>query len=79
MPGGRHRVSFDQVVHDGGHRQRNETTLRLLTNPSSVCNITMVGFEFGDTVVICQTNVAVISLVLLVVAFYVANRVSCIF
>ncbi|GFW88949.1 hypothetical protein TNCV_2683831 [Trichonephila clavipes] len=25
------------------HRQRNETTLCLLTNPTSACNITMIG------------------------------------
>ncbi|GFW56537.1 hypothetical protein TNCV_1862471 [Trichonephila clavipes] len=33
------------------HGQRNETTLYLLTNPSSTCNIKMIGFEFEDTVV----------------------------
>ncbi|GFY00523.1 hypothetical protein TNCV_2139201 [Trichonephila clavipes] len=36
---------------NGGHEQQNGTTLCLLTNPASACNITMVGFEFGDTVV----------------------------
>ncbi|GFW08896.1 hypothetical protein TNCV_3474501 [Trichonephila clavipes] len=36
---------------NGGHGQRNRTTLCLLTNSASACNITMVGFEFGDTVV----------------------------
>ncbi|GFU94436.1 hypothetical protein TNCV_2644241 [Trichonephila clavipes] len=35
---------------NGGHEQRNGTTLCLLMNPASACDITMVGFEFGDTV-----------------------------
>ncbi|GFU73056.1 uncharacterized protein TNCV_456301 [Trichonephila clavipes] len=35
---------------NGGHRQRKGTTLCLLTNPAYACNITMVGFEFEDTV-----------------------------
>ncbi|GFV02814.1 splicing factor 3B subunit 3 [Trichonephila clavipes] len=33
------------------HGQRNGMTLCLLMNPASACNITMVGFEFGYTVV----------------------------
>ncbi|GFX68363.1 transposable element Tcb1 transposase [Trichonephila clavipes] len=36
---------------NGGYGQRNEMTLCLLSNPVSACNITMVGFEYGDTVV----------------------------
>ncbi|GFU90759.1 hypothetical protein TNCV_3781941 [Trichonephila clavipes] len=36
-------------VMNGGHRKRNGRTMCLLTNPFSACNITMVGFEFGDT------------------------------
>ncbi|GFX71007.1 hypothetical protein TNCV_2706101 [Trichonephila clavipes] len=36
---------------DGVHGQRNGTKLCLLANPAAACNITMVGFEFGDTVV----------------------------
>ncbi|GFU71797.1 hypothetical protein TNCV_2618811 [Trichonephila clavipes] len=35
---------------NGGQGQWNETTLCLLMNPANACNITMVGFEFGDTV-----------------------------
>ncbi|GFV25093.1 hypothetical protein TNCV_1006871 [Trichonephila clavipes] len=35
---------------NGGHGQRNGTILCLLTNPTSTCNKTMVGFEFGDSV-----------------------------
>ncbi|GFT74442.1 hypothetical protein TNCV_539531 [Trichonephila clavipes] len=34
----------------GGHGQWNETTVCLMTNPASACSITMVEFEFGDTV-----------------------------
>ncbi|GFY00642.1 transposable element Tcb1 transposase [Trichonephila clavipes] len=34
---------------NGGHGQWNGTTLSLLTNPASACNITIVGFESGDT------------------------------
>ncbi|GFU64283.1 HTH_38 domain-containing protein [Trichonephila clavipes] len=34
---------------NGGRGQRNGTTLYLLTNRTSACNITMVGFTFGDT------------------------------
>ncbi|GFT67192.1 hypothetical protein TNCV_783441 [Trichonephila clavipes] len=37
---------------NGGHGRRNGTTLCLLTNPASACNITMVGIEFGDTVLL---------------------------
>ncbi|GFU54742.1 hypothetical protein TNCV_1037861 [Trichonephila clavipes] len=36
---------------NGGHEQRNGTTLSLMTNLASACNITMVGFELGYTVV----------------------------
>ncbi|GFW01275.1 hypothetical protein TNCV_5029311 [Trichonephila clavipes] len=36
---------------NGGHGQRNGTTLCLLTNPTFTCNITVIGFEIGDTVV----------------------------
>ncbi|GFS98829.1 hypothetical protein TNCV_3528211 [Trichonephila clavipes] len=35
---------------NGEHRQRDGPTLCLLTNPVSSCNITMVRFDFGDTV-----------------------------
>ncbi|GFY12593.1 hypothetical protein TNCV_2447841 [Trichonephila clavipes] len=38
---------------NGGHEQRNGTTLCLLTNLISACSIRMVGFEFGDTVLNC--------------------------
>ncbi|GFV58280.1 hypothetical protein TNCV_1272421 [Trichonephila clavipes] len=43
---------------NGGHGQRNIMTLFLLTNPASACNITMVGFEFGDTVDKAQLHVS---------------------
>ncbi|GFU79419.1 hypothetical protein TNCV_871901 [Trichonephila clavipes] len=33
-----------------GHGERKGTSLGLLTNPASACSITMVGFEFGNTV-----------------------------
>ncbi|GFX52572.1 hypothetical protein TNCV_4325881 [Trichonephila clavipes] len=35
---------------NGGHGQRNGTTLRLLTNPYSAWNTAMDGFKFGNTV-----------------------------
>ncbi|GFW76690.1 hypothetical protein TNCV_4944071 [Trichonephila clavipes] len=35
---------------NGGHGQRNGTTLCSLTNPASDRNIKKVRFEFGDTV-----------------------------
>ncbi|GFS62969.1 HTH_38 domain-containing protein [Trichonephila clavipes] len=35
---------------NGGNGQQNETTLCLVTYPEYTCNITIVGFEFGDTV-----------------------------
>ncbi|GFX46108.1 15-hydroxyprostaglandin dehydrogenase [Trichonephila clavipes] len=35
---------------NGRHGQQKGTTLCLLKNTASVCNNTMVGFEFGDTV-----------------------------
>ncbi|GFU77366.1 hypothetical protein TNCV_3174441 [Trichonephila clavipes] len=35
---------------NGGHGKRNGRTMGLLTNPASTCNITMIGFELGDTV-----------------------------
>ncbi|GFS91020.1 transposable element Tcb1 transposase [Trichonephila clavipes] len=38
---------------NSGHGQRNGTTFCLLTNPVFACNITMFGFEFGDTEVRC--------------------------
>ncbi|GFX36332.1 hypothetical protein TNCV_4932451 [Trichonephila clavipes] len=34
-----------------GQGQWNRATLCLLTNPFSACSITMIGFEFGDTVI----------------------------
>ncbi|GFV09451.1 hypothetical protein TNCV_3158491 [Trichonephila clavipes] len=34
---------------NGGHGHRNGTTLCLLMNTASACNITMMGFEFGET------------------------------
>ncbi|GFU54675.1 hypothetical protein TNCV_2161421 [Trichonephila clavipes] len=37
---------------NGGHGQLNEATFCLLTNSASACNIMMVGFEFGETVVL---------------------------
>ncbi|GFV96362.1 transposable element Tcb1 transposase [Trichonephila clavipes] len=41
---------------NGGNGQWKGMTLCLLTNPACACNITMVGFEFGDTMVRgCQT------------------------
>ncbi|GFY23908.1 hypothetical protein TNCV_3537021 [Trichonephila clavipes] len=36
---------------NGGHGVWNGMTLCILTNPASACNIKMVRFEFGDTVV----------------------------
>ncbi|GFV28517.1 hypothetical protein TNCV_3984681 [Trichonephila clavipes] len=36
---------------NGGHGQRNGTTLCFLMNPASACNIRIVGFEFEDIVV----------------------------
>ncbi|GFY13836.1 uncharacterized protein TNCV_986081 [Trichonephila clavipes] len=42
--------STNGAMNDG-HGQRNGTKLCLLVNLTSPCNITMVGFEFGDTVV----------------------------
>ncbi|GFY06477.1 hypothetical protein TNCV_412271 [Trichonephila clavipes] len=45
------------VTMNGGHGQRNGMTLCLLTNPTAVCKITMVRFEFGDTVVLHQSIV----------------------
>ncbi|GFV00478.1 hypothetical protein TNCV_3644561 [Trichonephila clavipes] len=34
-----------------GHGQRNGMALCLLMNPVSACNITMIGFQFEDTVI----------------------------
>ncbi|GFX89164.1 hypothetical protein TNCV_20601 [Trichonephila clavipes] len=39
------------AVMNGEHGQRNGTTLCLLTNPASTCNILVVRFEFTDTLV----------------------------
>ncbi|GFT05042.1 hypothetical protein TNCV_530971 [Trichonephila clavipes] len=40
-------------MKNGVHGQRNGTTFCLQMNhPASACNITMIGFEFGDTVLI---------------------------
>ncbi|GFW28126.1 hypothetical protein TNCV_2818041 [Trichonephila clavipes] len=36
---------------NGGRGQRNGVTLRLPRNPVSACNIMMVGFNFGDTMI----------------------------
>ncbi|GFX65726.1 hypothetical protein TNCV_4094181 [Trichonephila clavipes] len=36
---------------NGGHGERNETALHLLTNPAAACSITMVELEFGDTLI----------------------------
>ncbi|GFU33307.1 hypothetical protein TNCV_1158641 [Trichonephila clavipes] len=47
---GNHRRCAINGAMNGGHGQRNGTILRLLTNPASACNITMVGFEFEDIV-----------------------------
>ncbi|GFV65417.1 hypothetical protein TNCV_2638471 [Trichonephila clavipes] len=44
---------------------RNGATLCLLMNPASACNITMVGFEFRDTVVRGCLNVALCIVTLL--------------
>ncbi|GFX33833.1 hypothetical protein TNCV_3962421 [Trichonephila clavipes] len=41
---------------NGVHEQRYRTTLCLLTNSASTCNITMVGFEFGDTVGVLNSH-----------------------
>ncbi|GFV77952.1 transposable element Tcb2 transposase [Trichonephila clavipes] len=47
---GNHRRLHRQSAMKGEHGQWNGTTLCLLTNLISAYNITMVGFEFGDTV-----------------------------
>ncbi|GFT68887.1 uncharacterized protein TNCV_1804211 [Trichonephila clavipes] len=41
---------------NGGHGQQNETKLCLWTNPASACNMTMVEFEFGDTVAVLEAK-----------------------
>ncbi|GFT93997.1 HTH_38 domain-containing protein [Trichonephila clavipes] len=46
---GNHRCLRANGVIKGRHVQRNRTTLCLMKNPASACNITMVGFEFEDT------------------------------
>ncbi|GFT97705.1 hypothetical protein TNCV_4229011 [Trichonephila clavipes] len=44
-------VCIANAAMNGGHGQRNVATLCLPSNPVSAYNITIVGFEFGDTVV----------------------------
>ncbi|GFW73595.1 hypothetical protein TNCV_1540501 [Trichonephila clavipes] len=46
---------------NGKHRQRYGTTLCLLTNPASACNLMMVGFEFGDIVIELRSELSDLS------------------
>ncbi|GFV08546.1 hypothetical protein TNCV_356531 [Trichonephila clavipes] len=42
-------ISTAKGTMNGGKRQRNGLALHLLLNPASVCNITTIGLQFGDT------------------------------
>ncbi|GFX64690.1 HTH_38 domain-containing protein [Trichonephila clavipes] len=48
---GKHRRLPTNGGMNGGHGQRNGMTFCLLTNPAFACNIAMVRFEYGDTVI----------------------------
>ncbi|GFT67413.1 hypothetical protein TNCV_2360391 [Trichonephila clavipes] len=54
---GNHSIYTANSVMKGKYELRNGTTLCLLPNPASACNITMLRFELGDIVVRgCRTD-----------------------